>query len=482
MTARILVVDDVPANVKLLEVKLTAEYYDVLTAENGKQALQVAAEQSPDIILLDVMMPVMDGFEVCKRLKADPATAHIPVVMVTALSDTTDRVRGLEAGADDFLSKPVNDTALFARVRSLARLKMMMDELRVRNETFGQLGGGEAAAVDDEASARILVVEDSSMTARRITTALEEAGHACEHVRDAEAALERGRAGDFDLAIVGIDFEGEDGLRLCSQFRTQEETRHLPILLLLEEMDFSRLAKGLDLGVTDYLVKPLDRGELLARAKTQVRRRRYHDRLRARIEKSMSMAFTDSLTGLYNRRYLTTHLDRKLMGIAQSGRPVSVAVFDVDHFKEVNDTYGHGVGDEVLKGLAKAVMDNVRSVDLVARHGGEEFVVVMPDTPSDNAQSVAERLRACVAEAVFPVEGKDEPLAVTISIGLATTSDCNDMAEDILARADEALYAAKRGGRNRVELAANSASSDGVRAEDPNSHAHATSMNAERAS
>jgi two-component system cell cycle response regulator len=221
---------------------------------------------------------------------------------------------------------------------------------------------------------------------------------------------------------------------------------------VLDDMDMQRLAKGLDLGVTDYVVKPLDRGELLARTRTQIRRRRYHERLRSRIQRSVSMAFTDALTGLYNRRYLTTHLDRKLMDIALSGKPVAVAMFDVDHFKEVNDTHGHGVGDEILQGLARIVGENLRSVDLVARYGGEEFVIVMPETRGEQAKEIAERLRGCVAEAAFQPEGLAEPLPVTISIGAAATADPEEMAEDILNRADEALYAAKNQGRNTVVL------------------------------
>src|SRR6202163_3356872 len=140
MTARVLIVDDVEINVKLLEAKLDSEDFSVVSAQNGYSALEVAAPELPDIILLDVMMPRMDGFEVCRRLKANALTADIPVVMVTALSDIADRLRGLEAGADDFLTKPVNDIALFARVRSLIRLKRMMEELRLREDVCRQFG------------------------------------------------------------------------------------------------------------------------------------------------------------------------------------------------------------------------------------------------------------------------------------------------------------------------------------------------------
>ena len=452
MTARILVVDDVPANVRLLEAKLMAEYFEVLTAEDGPSALEAAAGQAPDIILLDIMMPGMDGFEVCERLKADPKTSHIPVVMITALTDTKDRVRGLEAGADDFLSKPVNDVALFARVRSLTRLKVMMDELRVRHATTGQLELAENGE-DDAAEGHILLVEDQDLMAGKITEYLGEAGHQVSRAVSGAETLEKSSAAEMDLIIVSLRLAGEDGLRLCSQFRSQDATRHVPILLLIDEGDLQELAKGLDLGVTDYLIRPIDKNELLARARTQIRRRRYHDKLRNMLDKSVSLAYTDPLTGIYNRRYMDSHLDRKIMEIGETNKPVSVMMLDIDHFKKVNDTYGHGAGDEVLKGVAGRIDGGIRDFDLLARYGGEEFVVIMPSTPADDALMVAERLRKRLEREPFAVSESDEPLAVTASIGVATTRDANETAEALLGRADKALYQAKDAGRNQVRSA-----------------------------
>ena len=456
MTARILVVDDIPANVRLLEAKLMAEYFEVLTASDGPSALEVANAQAPDLILLDVMMPGMDGFEVAERLKADPKTRHIPIVMVTALTDTADRVRGLEAGADDFLSKPVNDIALFARVRSLARLKVMMDELRVRHATTGEMdivGEVPQDAEEDAANGQILLVESEDLLARRLTEFLTEAGHRIRRVTHSAEALELGREPGLDLIMVSLSLAGEDGLRLCSQFRSQEETRHIPILLILDENDLVRLAKGLDIGVTDYLIRPIDHNELLARTRTQVRRRRYHDKLHQMLDNSVSLAYTDALTGIYNRRYMDAHLDRKILEIADTQKPVSVMMLDIDHFKLVNDTYGHASGDEVLKAMAQRISGGIRDFDLLARYGGEEFVVIMPSTPADISVIVAERLCRIIEGAPFEITGNQTPIIITASIGVATTTDPTETAEALMRRADTALYQAKNGGRNQVRSA-----------------------------
>lgn len=455
MSARVLVVDDIAANRALLEAKLSAEYFEVLSAGSGGEALALMETILPDIVLLDIMMPGMDGFEACRRLKAEPRTAHIPVVLVTALDDSANRVRGLEAGADDFLTKPVNDLTLFARVRSLVRLKTMMDEWHLRLgtcERFGmELGAPNEKAVDGEAGAVMLALPPGP-TSERVAELLRLGGHSVTAVEAGADALAVGKGHDFDLVLIGSALGGEDGLRLCSQFRSQEQTRHVPILIIVDDFDFARVAKALDIGATDYLMKPIDRNELIARVRTQVRRRRYHRLLRESFGNSLNMALTDGLTGLYNRRYLARHMDGLLARAAETGKQVSVALFDIDHFKSVNDSHGHGVGDAVLKSVAARTAGNLRDFDSVARYGGEEFCVVMPDTPEAFAVLVAERLRALIAGAPVPAAGAVPEIAVTLSFGVAGSA-AGDTTDTLLQRADRALYAAKAAGRNRVVAA-----------------------------
>ena len=452
MTARVLIVDDLAPNIKLLEARLSAEYFDVVSATNGPEAIELCREGRCDIVLLDVMMPGMDGFEVCKRLKADPMTMHLPVVMVTALDQPTDRVRGLEAGADDFLTKPVDEMALIARVRSLTRLKIMLDELRARANTSANLGLTSREPNDGERG-RILLVEDRPSSSDRIVTFLRDF-HAIEIESYPQEGLFRAAENNYELVIVSLNLVDFDALRLCSQLRSLERTRSIPILLLSDLEDRQRVLRGLDLGVNDYIMRPIDRNELVARVRTQLRRKRYADSLRENVQAAIELAVVDPLTGLNNRRFLESHLANALDQAAHKGRPLSLMILDIDHFKSVNDTYGHDGGDEVLKVFAQRIKRVLRTADLVCRLGGEEFVVVMPDTPLAVAERVAERVRAAVEGDKFPVDGNaSRVIPVTTSIGIAERGlDAN--ADALLRRADKALYASKTAGRNRVTAAA----------------------------
>ncbi|MGL4634492.1 MAG: PleD family two-component system response regulator [Beijerinckiaceae bacterium] len=456
MTARILVVDDLLPNIKLLEVRLTAEYFDVRTATNGFDAIEICERGDCDIVLLDVMMPGIDGFEVCRRLKASPNTAHLPVIMVTALDQPTDRLKGLEAGADDFLTKPVNEVALLARVKSLIRLKMLTDELRTRAASSRDVGLDDPntiALAENGLDGRILIVDDRATSYERLLATLSQM-HTVEIESNPQAALLRIPEGNYDLVMVSLGLENYDGLRLCSQLRSLERTRKLPLLLIADMDDEARVHRGLEIGVNDYLTRPVDRNEMLARVRTQIRRKRYIDSLSETVQQSMEAAIIDPLTGMNNRRYMQSHLTALTSEAANHGMPFSLMILDIDHFKQVNDSWGHDAGDEVLKEFASRISKSVRGVDMACRSGGEEFVVLLPETETHIAALVADRIRTKVENKPFPIYGGKKYISVTVSIGVSGYKSGHTTADALMKRADEALYKAKKEGRNRVVAAA----------------------------
>ncbi|HTQ35209.1 MAG TPA: diguanylate cyclase, partial [Stellaceae bacterium] len=339
----------------------------------------------------------------------------------------------------------------FARVRSLVRLKRMMEELRLREEICGRFGSQDEFGEHAEAinGARILLVEQQGFGASRIADTL---APIAEIVRQVGSGDEAQHVLDesYELIILSLSMPDDDPLRLVSQWRATEAFRQLPILLLADEGELPRLAKGLDLGANDYLIRPVDRNELLARVRSQVRRKRLQDRLRENYRRSLSLALTDELTGLYNRRYVVAHLEELISRVTAEGiTDTALMMFDVDHFKAVNDQYGHPGGDDALRQLADRALRGVRSIDLVARLGGEEFVVVMPDTDLRAAVVVAERLRGAVAAEPFFIHATGDRRQITISAGVAIAQS-GDSVDSLLQRADDALYRAKNTGRNKV--------------------------------
>ncbi|MBY0429312.1 MAG: PleD family two-component system response regulator [Alphaproteobacteria bacterium] len=447
MSARILVTDDNPLNVKLLSAKLAREYYTVVTAENGLQAVEKAATDKPDLILLDVMMPEMDGFEACRQIKANPATQGIPVVMVTALSDVQDRVRGLDAGADDFLTKPINDIALMARVRSCLRLKSLMDEWRMREGTGAMTGDLDE---DGMRSGQIILLDDSPHDQDIVRKHINHIGMTCHPIskmEEIEPLLERER---IHVIMMNLNMQSEDGLRICANLKANEATRYVPVVVYADESELSKIAKALDIGANDYIFKPVDPHELQARLRTQIRHKRTYDRLRLSYEKNMTMAITDSLTGVHNRHYLEKNMPRLFERIKANSKPISVAMLDIDFFKKINDSYGHHVGDQVLQELVRRLNACIRFFDIVVRMGGEEFALIMPETPYAAAINAGERLRAAVSNTPFSIQDPKLELAVTMSVGVSGSDDGQDTAEVMLRKADAALYKAKETGRNKV--------------------------------
>ena len=456
MPGRVLVVDDVATNRLILKAKLATAYYDVLEADCGQAAFDAAKAEQPDVILLDIMMPNMDGYEVCEMLKACPETAHIPVVMVTASSAPKERIRGLAVGADDFLVKPINDMALFARVRNLLRVKMMFDELKLRDSTSRELGLPDFLELENETPAkidRVLLAPAAPAQGKAWAEQIAAMPHAeVAGICTEKEALEMARLERPDAIIVHQHFmQDGDSLRLISALRARPETRQAVTLYVVSDGAIETAAKALDLGTSDYVLEPFEAEELTYRLHTQLRRKRHSDRLRSNARDGLRMAVIDPLTGLYNRRYATQHMQKIVERARKSGNDFAVMMLDIDNFKHINDSEGHDVGDQVLKEFSRRIQENTRGVDLVARMGGEEFLIVMPDSGHMAAKHVSERLRRAVESAPFKADTGAE-LKVTVSIGVAIGTVGQDDPESLVRCADKALYASKSNGRNLVSF------------------------------
>lgn len=451
MSARVLVVDDMPANVRLMRARLEAEYYEVLVAHNGTGALELAAQAQPDIVLLDVMMPELDGYEVARQLKARPETRHIPVILVTALDGREDRLSGLEAGADDFLTKPVDEVMLLARLRALVRLKQMFDELRQHEVSGRRAGAFDPAQLQRqiEAVGNVLIIDDNERQGMRLLRQLGET-HRCAYESDPARALKIA-AGRVDLLVLNLSAKSFDPLRFVAQLRSGEATRQTPVLGVYDPAARDVLLKALELGVNDAVPRPVDMEEVAARSRTQIRRKRYGDFLRTSLDRSLELAVTDPLTGLNNRRYMEMQFTNLLPRHASAEEPLSLLMLDIDYFKRINDRFGHDAGDEVLKEFARRLALSVRAVDIPCRIGGEEFIVLMPGAAAEDARHIAERVRVQVASTPFALS-KGQVLDVTVSVGVSTFAGAGDSAEKLMKRADEAVYEAKQAGRNRVIL------------------------------
>ncbi|MEZ4267990.1 MAG: response regulator [Myxococcota bacterium] len=446
---RVLVVDDEPLNVKLFKAKLATERYEVQTASNGEDALRMVAEQAPDLILLDIMMPGMDGYEVTRRLKADPATSHVPVILVTALTGTEEKNRGLEAGADEFLNKPVNTHELLARVKSMIRLTQYQEQLGLRAESYRRSPEEAAAEVGGPT---ILIVEDDERDAKLIHTYLLEAGARIIRANSQAMALVALAQRSIDLVVLDVLLPDASGLELCRRIKQREATRRVQVLMVTGIEDLETKIAGLEQGADDYLIKPVHPKELLVRAMALLRKKSYLDSLVAQCKDALASAVTDELTGLYNRAYFTRFLDTELRRAARQRYPVAVAMIDVDDFKVHNDSMGHLAGDAILRGLAREMTANLRDTDMLARFGGDEFALVMPYVGTREAEKIVDRLCSAVRNAQFVAVVGAAPVGASISLGVAVAAPGEADAEALLDAADRALYLVKAAGKNGFQI------------------------------
>ncbi|SEN60333.1 response regulator receiver modulated diguanylate cyclase [Gemmobacter aquatilis] len=465
MVGKILIVDDVATNRIVLKVKLGEACYQALLAADGKSCLALAAEERPDLILLDLSLTGrlqgLTALDTLTALRASPRTADIPVLALGSADQSGLGLAALRGGADDVMTKPLPDALLMARIRNLLRSRETRAELGERGATLREIGLAEAAAP-------FVTPGTVALVADRPEVALRWRSQLCPSLQDQLVPLSRSEAlaetrsgpgPDVFLIDSGLGGPG-GGLRLMSELRSHPATRHAAILLLQTAPSPQEQAMAYDMGANDVQPADVDPQALGLRLTRLMAHKREADQLRNAVHDGLRLAVIDPLTGLYNRRYALPRLSAIAERTYAGAGSFAVMVIDLDLFKNVNDRWGHAAGDAVLVEIAHRLTDNLRGSDLVARLGGEEFLVALPDVSLIEARATAERLcRMVQGKPVLLPDGTKVRVTVSIGLTVGHQSDMGhfDAVASLVDRADQALLAAKAGGRNQVILSRNAA-------------------------
>ncbi|MEO9863839.1 MAG: diguanylate cyclase [Yoonia sp.] len=459
MSGRILIIDTVATNRIVMKVKLLSAQYDVVACATQDEAKASFIEHRPDLIVINLADHVEDHHAFCRALKNCPETSDISIVG-TGIADTARaRFAALDAGADDILPSPINDTLLHARIRSLLRKRHTPAELWMREGTQRALGFEEVVA-GFERPPRITLLTANPVLSTGLTARLNRINSLGVTVLGIDEVLRTTAISQNpDLFVIDsttMRNPREDLFRLVADLRSRDQTRHISQLVSLSSDAVETAAMALDLGADDVIPTSIASDELGVRCVALARRKRQQEQLRTTVRDGLKAAVTDPLTGLYNRRYATPYLTEIAKQSKKTGQEFAVMMIDIDHFKAINDTHGHAAGDAVLVELADRLRNNLRAIDLIARVGGEEFLVALPHSTPEQAQTAANRLCRLVNQKHFSVGANRHPLRVTISVGVAVGCvESTDIigADDMCHQADGALYIAKSSGRDRVSLA-----------------------------
>ena len=451
----IMIVDDDLTSLKLLESMLPTERYNIVRANNGEEALENAFVQPPDLILLDIMMPGIDGYEVTRKIKKNTKTKDVPIIIITSLEESEGKVKGLEEGAEELLSKPVHSTELLARISSMLRLKEYRDQLRIRTLSGKSFGDGseqrEKVQIKEEAIPQILLVEDTNVDAKIVKNALEGETFQLTTVKNGRDVFSIIKQKDIDLILLDILLPDMDGFEICRRLKKNHKDIQVVIVTCLDDLD-SKI-KGVELGADDFLVKPVVGRELKARMRTLLEKKVHMDSLRTHYQEALGRSQLDWLTGLYNHGYFQQFLGYELKRALDQGFPVSLIMIDVDDFKSYNDTLGHSAGDAILREMGQVVRNCIREVDFAARYGGEEFAVVLPYVTRENVLIIAERIHKALTTHQFFHDESIKLKNPTVSMGIAVFPEDATNKADFIIQADSMLYLAKKNGKNQYCIA-----------------------------
>jgi two-component system cell cycle response regulator len=448
--ARVLIVDDEPMSVRLLSAQLKSTGWVTQEARGGEEAIRLARENQPDVILMDVMMPGVSGYEATKCLKGDPKTTHIPIILITGLRDVQDRLNGLEAGADEFLSKPVDSTELIVRINNLLKLRHYEEQLKNIAISHGFEQGKEETSDCSREPARILIFGDIDGESNGFQSHLEKQGYQiARSAKDVDRILSKSQP-VADLIILDDRLNGVDTFEICQRMKNAEATKRLPLVVVTGIDDPDRRIRYLFLGADEMLVRPVDLRELAVRVERLVKQKLHLDSLQALYQSALIDSNNDRLTGLFNRAYFQRFLDLEIKRSLRNNHLTSLVILDLDDFKSKNDTFGHVTGDLILREVGKRIRSRIREIDMPARYGGEEFAIVLPYTDGVGALVVAERVRAGLASEPFLLGTPVSEIRVTASIGVATCPENGKISTELIQAADKMMYRSKSDGKNRV--------------------------------
>jgi len=459
MQGKILIVDQIATNRIMLKVKLLGAFYTVLQAETMKDCLRMARNHQPDMIISALNLPDGTAAQLCEALTAAPPTANIPVLAIGEAPSTELRLETLKAGAQDVACKPVDDVLLLGQVRNLIRAKHAAADWQMRDDTCRALGLAEPQVDFGHAGHSVLICDDlvcAQLWARELRSSLR-SRLSVTRPADALRDVTANKLPDtFVLVLPSDAAQAAVVLRLVSSLRANQATRHAGIIALQLKPNGQIAANALDLGVDDLMTNGFEPLELALRIKKLTHRKQLAAQMRSTVRNGLQAAVFDELTGLHNRRYAMPHLTRIADQARTDGQAFAVMLADLDHFKRINDVFGHASGDAVLIEVSKRLKARLRADDLVARIGGEEFLIAMPNTDLTTARAAAQRLCNDISARPFFVPGQTDPIHVTISIGLAfgggKHKTVTDTAQGLLDEADKGLYTAKVQGRNQVTV------------------------------
>lgn len=463
MSGRILIVETTASQRILLRGVLEAAHFAVQAAPDLATALARIAAEPPELMLVDIGAEPAAALAMIAALRDSGTTAALPVIATACAPGPEARLAALRAGADDVLDKRGDPAFLLARIRSLLRGRDASADLGIGDGAARALGMADPAGAFVPAGRTAIVTRRPGALPPALAALADRLpGGAVLLDPGAELAAQAASGGaPTDLYIIDHAPEAAEKatnlFRLIADLQSRPATRLAKMLVMVPAGAAGLGEMALDLGADDLAEDDIGAEELAFRVRALLRRKSRADRLRVGLQSGIEAALTDALTGLSNRRFAMAELNRLAERAASGGGGFAVIILDIDHFKRINDGHGHAAGDAVLLEVARLLRANLRAVDLVARIGGEEFLIAMPDTGADLARLVAERLRRVVEQAGFDIDTRGGGrVRVTLSAGVADGAALIGAADPVAAicdRADRALYAAKSAGRNMVTVA-----------------------------